>query len=50
MLLGRNYASDKKHVYYKNGIMKKVNPRTFEVSPHGFGVDGKINFFEGERV
>lgn len=53
-LLGQNYASDNKHVFYKTAIVKDAAPPSFTVYPHDVGnadaEDGTTKFHEGIRV
>ncbi len=53
-LLGQNYASDNKHVFYKTAIVKDAASASFTVYPHDFGnadaEGGAIKFHEGMKV
>lgn len=50
-LLGQNYASDNKQVFYKNRIVKGAAPASFTVYPHDVGnadaEDDTNKFHEG---
>jgi len=53
-VLGENYGSDYKHVFYKNKIVKGADPQSFNVYPHDFGdadaEDSTSKFHEGVKV
>ncbi|MEO6732825.1 MAG: DKNYY domain-containing protein [Ferruginibacter sp.] len=53
-VLGENYGSDGKHVFYKMTIMKDADPASFRVYPHDVGnadaEDAKNKFHEGIKV
>lgn len=53
-LLGENYGSDNKHVFYKTQMVNDANPATFNVNPHDVGdadaEDAANKFHEGTKV
>ncbi|MEO6818998.1 MAG: DKNYY domain-containing protein [Ginsengibacter sp.] len=53
-LLGENYASDARNVFYKSIPVKEANPLAFSVYPHDIGdadaEDGNNKFHEGKKV
>ena len=53
-VLGANYGSDSKKVFYKTMIVKDASPVSFKVYPHDFGnadaEDATSKFHEGKKV
>lgn len=53
-LLGGNYGSDGRHVFYKTTLVNNAHPASFKVYPHDIGnadaEDGKVKFHEGKKV
>lgn len=43
-----NYYKDKKNVYFNNFLIKKANPKTFEVLGSGFSKDDNYAFYNTE--
>jgi len=50
VLKEKNYAIDKKHVYYKNDIIKQADPKTFEVMKEGYSKDMYRVFLDWDIV